>query len=111
MQRSFVRPSGTEDVVRVYGEAPTEEAAVALTLRVMAIVHQIAGGVCVVIIIAVIIIAHCYYCYLNINNSESKGKVTSGGQAILFGLSGNIVGAVGGGKSSVPLGIVSKDDG
>ena len=34
--RSFVRPSGTEDIVRVYAEAATEEAAAALMERVSA---------------------------------------------------------------------------
>ena len=43
--RSFVRPSGTEDVVRVYAEAATQEAADELTLAVAKQVHQIAGGV------------------------------------------------------------------
>jgi phosphomannomutase len=43
--RSFVRPSGTEDVVRVYAEASTQEKADQLTLKVMQIVHEIAGGV------------------------------------------------------------------
>ena len=43
--RSFVRPSGTEDVVRVYGEAATQEAADALALAVCRLVHKHAGGV------------------------------------------------------------------
>jgi phosphomannomutase len=32
--RAFVRPSGTEDIVRVYSEAATQEAADALAARV-----------------------------------------------------------------------------
>lgn len=43
--RSFVRPSGTEDVVRVYAEAETQEAADALARAVALLVHQHAGGV------------------------------------------------------------------
>ena len=43
--RSFVRPSGTEDVVRVYAEAATQEAAGELALAVARQVHQVAGGV------------------------------------------------------------------
>ncbi|CAB1103506.1 unnamed protein product [Ectocarpus sp. CCAP 1310/34] len=43
--RCFVRPSGTEDVVRVYAEADTREAADALCLEAMQAVHDIAGGV------------------------------------------------------------------
>ncbi|EYU33036.1 hypothetical protein MIMGU_mgv1a003986mg [Erythranthe guttata] len=38
--RCFVRPSGTEDVVRVYAEASTQEAADSLAHSVMVIVHQ-----------------------------------------------------------------------
>ena len=36
--RSFVRPSGTEDVVRVYAEAATPATAVALASDVVAVV-------------------------------------------------------------------------
>lgn len=43
--RSFVRPSGTEDVVRVYAEAESQEAADALADAVARLVHAKAGGV------------------------------------------------------------------
>jgi phosphoacetylglucosamine mutase len=43
--RSFVRPSGTEDVVRVYAEAATQEQADELALVVARHVHRVAGGV------------------------------------------------------------------
>eukprot|EP00753_Platysulcus_tardus_P020926 PLAT8472.1.p1 GENE.PLAT8472.1~~PLAT8472.1.p1 ORF type:complete len:552 (-),score=215.64 PLAT8472.1:106-1761(-) len=43
--RAFVRPSGTEDVVRVYAEATTQEAADELALRVARAAHEHAGGV------------------------------------------------------------------
>jgi len=43
--RSFVRPSGTEDVVRVYAEASTQAAADELARIVARHVHQICGGV------------------------------------------------------------------
>jgi phosphoacetylglucosamine mutase len=43
--RSFVRPSGTEDVVRVYAEADSQEAADALAVAVARLVHAHAGGV------------------------------------------------------------------
>ncbi len=43
--RSFVRPSGTEDVVRVYAEAATRKEADALAVEVGRKVHQMAGGV------------------------------------------------------------------
>ncbi|MEW5304181.1 MAG: hypothetical protein WDW36_006811 [Sanguina aurantia] len=43
--RAFVRPSGTEDAVRVYAEAPTEQAVSALALAVCRVVHDLAGGV------------------------------------------------------------------
>jgi len=43
--RAFVRPSGTEDVVRVYAEADTEANANELALKVAQTVHRIAGGV------------------------------------------------------------------
>ena len=42
--RAFVRPSGTEDVVRVYAEAPTRGAADALALDVRRAVFDLAGG-------------------------------------------------------------------
>ncbi len=37
--RSFVRPSGTEDVVRVYAEAENKEAAINLAKKVAEAVH------------------------------------------------------------------------
>jgi len=43
--RSFVRPSGTEDVVRVYAEATTQEKADELALTVARHVHRVAGGI------------------------------------------------------------------
>ncbi|KAL3698975.1 hypothetical protein R1sor_016997 [Riccia sorocarpa] len=43
--RAFVRPSGTEDVVRVYAEAATQELADNLAREVGLLVHQLAGGV------------------------------------------------------------------
>ncbi|KAM9783039.1 phosphoacetylglucosamine mutase [Neosynchiropus ocellatus] len=43
--RSFVRPSGTEDVVRVYAEADTRENADALAHEVSVAVYRLAGGV------------------------------------------------------------------
>jgi len=43
--RSFVRPSGTEDVVRVYAEAPSQKAADSLAAAVAAITFDLAGGV------------------------------------------------------------------
>lgn len=43
--RSFVRPSGTEDVVRVYAEADTQENADTLAHQVSLAVHRLAGGV------------------------------------------------------------------
>ena len=42
--RAFVRPSGTEDVVRVYAEADTQEHANALCKDVVAATHRLAGG-------------------------------------------------------------------
>ncbi|KAF9237318.1 phosphoacetylglucosamine mutase [Melanogaster broomeanus] len=42
--RSFVRPSGTEDVVRVYAEAPETDQAIDLALRVAGLVYDEAGG-------------------------------------------------------------------
>lgn len=43
--RAFVRPSGTEDVVRVYAEASTEAGADALALAVAQAAYTYAGGV------------------------------------------------------------------
>lgn len=43
--RSFVRPSGTEDVVRVYAEAETQESADVLAHEVSLAVYRLAGGV------------------------------------------------------------------
>uniref|UniRef100_A0A673NHZ6 Phosphoacetylglucosamine mutase n=1 Tax=Sinocyclocheilus rhinocerous TaxID=307959 RepID=A0A673NHZ6_9TELE len=43
--RSFVRPSGTEDVVRVYAEADTQENADRLAHEVSLAVYRLAGGV------------------------------------------------------------------
>ncbi|CAM9095730.1 unnamed protein product, partial [Laminaria digitata] len=43
--RCFVRPSGTEDVVRIYAEAATQKDADDLCLKAMQTVHDIAGGV------------------------------------------------------------------
>ncbi|KNC82100.1 phosphoacetylglucosamine mutase [Sphaeroforma arctica JP610] len=43
--RSFVRPSGTEDVVRVYAEAETRELCDQLAYEVAQITHRIAGGI------------------------------------------------------------------
>lgn len=43
--RAFVRPSGTEDVVRVYAEAATQEAMESLAKNVAQAVYDIAGGV------------------------------------------------------------------
>jgi phosphoacetylglucosamine mutase len=43
--RAFIRPSGTEDVVRIYAEAVTREAADELASRAAAIVHRLCGGV------------------------------------------------------------------
>uniref|UniRef100_A0A8B9L646 Phosphoacetylglucosamine mutase n=1 Tax=Astyanax mexicanus TaxID=7994 RepID=A0A8B9L646_ASTMX len=43
--RAFVRPSGTEDVVRVYAEADTQESADALAHEVCLAVYNLAGGV------------------------------------------------------------------
>ncbi|NXF91740.1 AGM1 mutase, partial [Eubucco bourcierii] len=44
LARAFVRPSGTEDVVRVYAEADTQEAADALAHDVALAVYHLAGG-------------------------------------------------------------------
>lgn len=43
--RSFVRPSGTEDVVRVYAEAATRDACDELAYAVARKVYELAGGV------------------------------------------------------------------
>ncbi|GAQ90768.1 phosphoacetylglucosamine mutase [Klebsormidium nitens] len=42
--RAFVRPSGTENVVRVYAEAAMREQAASLANEVARIVHRLAGG-------------------------------------------------------------------
>ena len=43
--RSFVRPSGTEDVVRVYAEAQTQQQADDLAKQIARFVAEQAGGV------------------------------------------------------------------
>ncbi|XP_065202453.1 phosphoacetylglucosamine mutase [Planococcus citri] len=43
--RAFVRPSGTEDIVRVYSEAATQKEADELAMEVMRLVYDLAGGV------------------------------------------------------------------
>lgn len=43
--RSFVRPSGTEDVVRIYAEADTQEATDLLAKKVANLVFDFANGV------------------------------------------------------------------
>lgn len=43
--RCFVRPSGTEDVVRVYAEAATQAAADDLAHEAAMAVFELAGGV------------------------------------------------------------------
>jgi phosphoacetylglucosamine mutase len=43
--RAFARPSGTEDVVRVYAEASTEALADALAAKVATAIYEHAGGV------------------------------------------------------------------
>ena len=43
--RCFVRPSGTEDVVRVYAEAETRQAAESLSQKAEQIVNMLCGGV------------------------------------------------------------------
>ncbi|XP_066215057.1 phosphoacetylglucosamine mutase isoform X3 [Saccopteryx leptura] len=45
LSRAFVRPSGTEDVVRVYAEADSQESADSLAHEVSCAVYQLAGGV------------------------------------------------------------------
>ena len=42
--RSFVRASGTEDVVRVYAEADTQAAADQLAITVCQLVYKMANG-------------------------------------------------------------------
>ncbi|KFP02055.1 Phosphoacetylglucosamine mutase, partial [Calypte anna] len=44
LSRAFVRPSGTEDVVRIYTEADTQENADALAHEVSLAVYHLAGG-------------------------------------------------------------------
>ena len=43
--RCFVRPSGTENAVRVYAEASTQDAADALASEAAALLHRLCGGV------------------------------------------------------------------
>jgi phosphoacetylglucosamine mutase len=43
--RAFVRPSGTEDVVRVYAESTTQEKADSLAKEVANVVFDLANGV------------------------------------------------------------------
>lgn len=43
--RSFVRPSGTEDVVRIYAESTTQERADSLAKEVANVVYDMANGV------------------------------------------------------------------
>ena len=43
--RSFVRPSGTEDIVRVYSEAETKELTDDLSNRICGLVFDNYGGV------------------------------------------------------------------
>lgn len=43
--RCFVRPSGTEDVVRVYAEADTRETVDQLSAKAEQIVHALCGGI------------------------------------------------------------------
>ncbi|XP_047525756.1 phosphoacetylglucosamine mutase [Pieris napi] len=43
--RAFVRPSGTEDIIRVYAEADTQESADKLAAEVSQAVYDLAGGV------------------------------------------------------------------
>lgn len=45
LARAFVRPSGTEDVVRVYAEATSQESADTLAYEVSLAVFQLAGGI------------------------------------------------------------------
>ena len=39
-----MRPSGTEDVVRVYAEAATQESAEALAVEAARLLYRLAGG-------------------------------------------------------------------
>ena len=41
----YFRPSGTEDIVRVYAEAATQDEADQLAYEVGLLVHELAGGV------------------------------------------------------------------
>jgi len=43
--RCFVRPSGTENVVRVYAESKTSQDADALASKAAQLVHSLCGGV------------------------------------------------------------------
>nr|XP_045615442.1 phosphoacetylglucosamine mutase-like isoform X2 [Procambarus clarkii] len=43
--RAFVRPSGTEDIVRIYAEASTQEEADNLAIQVSCAVYEQAGGI------------------------------------------------------------------
>lgn len=43
--RSFVRPSGTEDVVRVYAEAASRTAADELAIKIAQAVYDMANGI------------------------------------------------------------------
>lgn len=45
LARAFVRPSGTEDIVRVYAEADSQENADRLAGEVSLVVFQLAGGI------------------------------------------------------------------
>lgn len=45
LSRAFVRPSGTEDVIRVYAEADSQENADSLAHEVSLAVFQLAGGI------------------------------------------------------------------
>ncbi|XP_049628194.1 phosphoacetylglucosamine mutase [Suncus etruscus] len=45
LSRAFVRPSGTEDVVRVYAEADSQESVDSLLHEVSSVVFQLAGGI------------------------------------------------------------------
>lgn len=45
LARAFVRPSGTEDIVRVYAEANSQESADRLAYEVSLLVFQLAGGI------------------------------------------------------------------
>jgi len=42
---TIFRPSGTEDIVRVYAEAATQSEADQLAYEVGLVVHELAGGV------------------------------------------------------------------